>query len=80
VRVATGCLGPYPSRAPDTEKLLEGKELTDDLLAKLDETLNKNDISPHSGLRATEDYRRAVTPVYIRRLLKAAFSIEGGAM
>jgi CO/xanthine dehydrogenase FAD-binding subunit len=79
VRVATGCLSPYPSRAPATEKLLEGQELTDDLLAKVDETLNKNDISPHSGLRASEDYRRTVAPVYVRRLLLAARGIKGGA-
>jgi CO/xanthine dehydrogenase FAD-binding subunit len=48
------------------------------VLAKVDETLNKNDINPHSGLRATEDYRRAVAPVYVRRLLKAACGIDGG--
>ena len=78
VRVATGCLSPYPSRASATESLVEGKELTDELLAKVDETLNKNDITPHSGLRASEEYRRSVAPVYVCRLLQAACGIEGG--
>jgi CO/xanthine dehydrogenase FAD-binding subunit len=34
VRVATGCLGPYPIRAFATEKLVEGKELTMTCLPK----------------------------------------------
>jgi CO/xanthine dehydrogenase FAD-binding subunit len=79
VRIATGCLSPYPKRAAATEKLVEGKELTDDLLAQIDETLNQNDINPHSGLRSTESHRRAVAPVYVRRLLQKAYSMEGGA-
>ncbi|MCL2496229.1 MAG: xanthine dehydrogenase family protein subunit M [Clostridiales bacterium] len=79
VRVATGCLSPYPSRAKATEKLLEGQVLTDSLLAKVDETLNKNDITPHSGLRATEEYRRAIAPVIICRLLQTAYNGKGGA-
>ena len=82
VRIATGCLGPFPGRAIETEKLLEGKEPGDELLAKVAETLNRNDISPHSGLRASEAYRRAVAPVFVCRLLKAALKAEantGGA-
>lgn len=79
VRIATGCLGPFPGRAKDTEKLVEGKELTEELLAQIDETLNKNDIQPHSGLRASEAYRRVVAPVFVRRLLQEAYSAQGGA-
>lgn len=76
VRIATGCLSPYPKRARATEQLVEGKELTDALLAAVDETINKNDINPHSGLRASEPYRRAIAPALVCRLLKAA---QGGA-
>lgn len=79
VRIATGCLGPFPGRAPDTEALIEGNELTDALLAKIDETINKSDINPHSGLRASEPYRRLVAPVFVRRLLQEAYNAQGGA-
>jgi len=73
VRIATGCLSPYPSRAKATEQLLEGREMSEALLAEVGETLNKNDINPHSGLRATESCRRMVAPAIVCRLLNAAF-------
>ncbi|MDR1619746.1 MAG: FAD binding domain-containing protein, partial [Clostridiales bacterium] len=76
VRIATGCLSPFPTRARATEALVEGRELTDTLLEKVDEVLNKNDINPHSGLRASEAYRRVVAPVFVRRLLQAAYSAQ----
>ncbi|MDL2217717.1 xanthine dehydrogenase family protein subunit M [Christensenellaceae bacterium OttesenSCG-928-M15] len=79
VKIATGCLSPFPCRAKATEALLEGKELTQELLDKVDETLNAGDINPHSGLRASEPYRRVVAPVFVCRLLKQAYSANGGA-
>jgi CO/xanthine dehydrogenase FAD-binding subunit len=78
VRIATGCLGPYPMRAKHTEALLEGQEMSDAVLEQVAKTLNQRDINPHSGLRATEAYRRMVAPVIICRLLKEAFYATGG--
>jgi CO/xanthine dehydrogenase FAD-binding subunit len=75
VRIATGCLGPFPRRAPMTEAYIEGKPLSEEVLSQIDEVLTQGDIQPHSGLRASEEYRRLVAPVFISRLLRSAHGI-----
>jgi len=72
VRIAMGCMSPYPTRCCNAEKVLEGQEVTQALLGEMGVVLNASDINPHSGLRATEKYRRQVAPVLVARALKAA--------
>lgn len=80
VRIATGCLSPFPVRAFNAEQVVEGNELTQAVLDKMGEALNAKDIQPHSGLRASETYRRQVAPVFVGRTLKAAQGCgKGGA-
>ncbi len=77
VRIAMGCMSPYPTRCYHAEKVLEGKEITQPLLDEMGVVLNASDINPHSGLRATEKYRRQVAPVLVARALKAACECSG---
>lgn len=80
VRIATGCLSPFPTRALHAEKVVEGQELTPEILEKMGEALNANDIQPHDGMRASAKYRRQVAPVLVGRVLKSARDCgKGGA-
>lgn len=80
VKIATGCLSPFPCRAFNAEEVVEGKELTPEVLTEAGEVLNAKDINPHSGMRASAKYRRQVAPVFLGRVLKAAYGhSKGGA-
>lgn len=67
-RVALGAVAPTPLRATRTEAVIEGKVLTDELIAQAVETV-KDEISPISDVRATAWYRKELVGVYLRRLL-----------
>lgn len=65
-RVAAGSVAPVPLRLREVEACLEGSTLTQDTIieaAKLAET----SVSPITDIRSTEEYRRAITGVYVKR-------------
>ncbi len=68
VRLAFGAVGPVPLRATKTESLLEGKQLTPQLIEEAVETL-MSEITPIDDVRATAWYRNHLASVYLRRLL-----------
>ena len=76
-RVAFGSVGPVPVRAKKLESVLNGHEVSDDLIAqskKIIPTL----ISPITDMRASKEYRLHMCQVMFERGLKAAVSRFNG--
>lgn len=72
VRIVLGAVAPTPIRARNSEALLEGKILTEELAAQVgDEAARES--KPISDVRSSADYRRAMVGVMTKRaLLNAA--------
>ena len=70
--VAFGAVGPYPLHAPKTEALLNGNELTHELIAAA-AAAAKSEVAPITDHRASAAYRRAMCAVLLRRLLTEHF-------
>jgi aerobic carbon-monoxide dehydrogenase medium subunit len=72
VRIVLGAVAPTPIRAKNSEVLLEGKVLTEELAAKVgDEAAQES--KPISDVRSSADYRRAMVGVMTKRaILNAA--------
>ena len=69
LRVAAGSVAPTPVRLESVERLLEGQTLDE---ARLDEAqqLASTSVAPITDLRCTEEYRRHIIGVYLRRGLE----------
>jgi aerobic carbon-monoxide dehydrogenase medium subunit len=72
IRIVLGAVAPTPIRAKNSEALLEGKVLTDELATQVgDEAARES--KPISDVRSSADYRRAMVGVMTKRaLLNAA--------
>jgi carbon-monoxide dehydrogenase medium subunit len=70
-RVALAAVAPRPIRAPRTEALLEGKAISDALIAEAGSTA-ASEATPISDQRASAEYRTLMTSVLTRRSLRAA--------
>ena len=70
-RIVMGAVGPIPMRAPRAEKMITGRELTPDLMAKAGIQAAKES-KPISDVRASADYRRKMVAVLTTRALKEA--------
>jgi CO/xanthine dehydrogenase FAD-binding subunit len=71
--VAFAAVGPVPIRAKEVEDFLNGKDLTDDVIAEAKELALKL-ISPISDIRASKEYRMHMAGVMLERSLKASLS------
>jgi len=65
-RVVLGCVGATPVRARQAEALLTGKQLTPQLAAEAGDIASQ-ECSPTSDLRGSEQYKRAIVAVLVRR-------------
>lgn len=65
-RLAAGSVAPTPVRLKPVEELLEGDELTEALLAEAQQ-LAARTVAPITDLRSTEEYRRQIVGVYVKR-------------
>ncbi len=70
-RVSFGSVAPVPVRAPGIEALLNGKELTPELIEGA-KKLVPEAIAPITDIRATEAYRMHMSQVMLGRALTAA--------
>ncbi len=70
VRIAAGSVAPTTMRLTKTESLLEGKSLTDELIAEA-QAISASEVSPISDIRASADYRRTIVGVFVARSLKS---------
>jgi len=75
VRIAAGSVAPTPLRLREVEALLEGRPITDELLAEAG-ALASRSVAPITDVRSTAEYRRHVTGVFVRRAVAKAM---GGA-
>ena len=67
-RVAAGSVAPRPLRLVAVEQLLSGQRVTTELFGKA-RALAEQEVSPISDLRATAEYRRHMTGVFVERAL-----------
>ena len=72
-RIAMGAVAPMPIRLPQAEACLKGKKITETALEKMAETA-QSEIRPIDDVRSTAEYRRAVTGVLLKRIIKAALT------
>lgn len=76
LRLAAGSVAPTPIRLRQAEQLVNGQEITPDLLAQVSKTVEA-EVIPISDIRSTEEYRRIVTGVLIRRAITEATEVRG---
>jgi carbon-monoxide dehydrogenase medium subunit len=76
-KIAFCAVGPVPKRAEKIEALLNGKKLTDALIAKA-QALVPQEITPISDIRSSKEYRLHMAQVMLERGLKAAASRLSG--
>lgn len=77
VRIALGSVAPAPMRATAAEAILEGQELSADLVEAAAEAAERA-CSPIDDVRASTGYRRKMVRVLVRRLLDQAAKREPG--
>lgn len=66
VRIAMGAVARTPLRAPDSEKMLLGNKLTEEIIEAAAEHAASVECSPISDIRASADYRRELIRLSIR--------------
>jgi carbon-monoxide dehydrogenase medium subunit len=78
-RVAVGCVGPRPQRAPEVEQRLRGWSPAD-VARHADEvaTLAARDIEPTSDLHGSAEYKKDMTRVFVKRTLVVAAARAAG--
>ncbi len=69
VRIAMGSVAPIPIRLSATEEFLEDKEINNKLI---EEAINKvrEEVTPISDIRASEEYRRYISGILFKRAFK----------
>ena len=67
-RLAVGAVAPVPLRLKNVEKIVEGEEIGPDLLDRVGEMVER-EVSPITDVRSTEEYRRTVSGVLIKRAI-----------
>jgi carbon-monoxide dehydrogenase medium subunit len=75
VRIGLGAVAPKPVRAYGVEKMLEGEEITEKLIRACSENVQK-EIHPITDIRASAEYRRAMTAVLLKRLIQGIIQTE----
>lgn len=70
-RVAVGAVAPVPSRLRDVEALLEGGGTDPDMLENVARTV-EDQVRPITDVRSTEEYRRVISGVLVKRALEQA--------
>jgi len=68
-RVAAGSVAPVPMRLFEVEALLEGENLSRELISEA-RRLASGTVSPITDIRSTEDYRRHVIGVLVKRAIE----------
>ncbi|MCB8815194.1 FAD binding domain-containing protein [Desulfosporosinus shakirovi] len=72
-KIAIGAAAPTPIRARETEKFLQGKTISDDLLAEAG-VIASGESKPISDIRGSAEYRRDLIRVLTRRALHKAIN------
>ncbi len=75
IRIALGAVGPTPMRIERAEAMLEGREISSNVVKEAAE-IAAEEIKPISDGRASAWYRREVSRVLVERALRQAFLIS----
>ena len=70
-RLSVGAVAPVPRRLKRVEELVEGREITPELLDQVG-SLVQGEVSPITDVRSTETYRRTVSGVLVKRAISEA--------
>lgn len=70
-RIAAGSVAPVPLRLPKVEALLKDVEITEKLISEA-QKLASESVAPITDVRGSEEYRREIVGVYVKRALKSA--------
>jgi len=70
-RLAVGAVAPVPLRLKKVEKLIEGEEIGPELLDRVVQMVEQ-EVSPITDVRSTQEYRRIMSGVLIKRAIKQA--------
>ena len=70
-KIAYGAVGPIPKRISKIEEMLNGKNLSDELLNKTKKIIDQ-EISPITDIRASKEYRLYMASIMLERALKIA--------
>lgn len=73
-RLAVGAVAPVPLRLKKVEEMVEGREIGPDLLEHVGRAVEKV-VRPITDVRSTEEYRRTVSGVLIRRTITQALDM-----
>jgi len=76
VRIAAGSVAPVPLRLKEVEELLENTVLSEEILLDA-QKMAEDTVSPISDIRSTEDYRRRIVGVYLKRALRELLDTTG---
>jgi carbon-monoxide dehydrogenase medium subunit len=68
-RIAAGSVAPVPLRLGQVEALLEGNVINSELISEAQRKAEES-VSPITDIRSTEDYRRQIVGVYVKRGLE----------
>ncbi len=68
-----GAVAPVPLRLKSIEEKVEGQKIEEGLLEHL-KNLVSEAVSPITDVRSTEEYRRTVSGVLVKRAIKKALS------
>ncbi|MHC4271822.1 MAG: FAD binding domain-containing protein [Planctomycetota bacterium] len=75
-RLAVGAVAPVPLRLKNVEKVVEGEKISQDLLEHVGEMVEQ-EVNPITDLRSTEEYRRIISGVLIKRAIQHALKNIG---
>jgi CO/xanthine dehydrogenase FAD-binding subunit len=70
-RIAAGSVAPKPIRLRRVEELLEGSNLEDKTIREA-QKIAEDSVSPITDIRSTEDYRRTIVGVFVKRGVEEA--------
>ncbi|MFW6114801.1 MAG: FAD binding domain-containing protein [Thermodesulfobacteriota bacterium] len=70
-RLAVGAVAPVPLRLRSVEKMIEGNELSAELLDEAAQMV-ENEVKPITDVRSTAEYRRITSGVLIKRAIEQA--------
>jgi carbon-monoxide dehydrogenase medium subunit len=70
-RLAAGAVSPVPMRLRKAEEMVEGKPIDEELLERVKEVVEES-VQPITDVRSTEEYRRTMSGVLIKRAVQKA--------
>ena len=77
IRVAAGSVAPTPTRLQRVEEFLEGSTLGDKTIHEA-QKIAESSVAPITDIRSTEDYRREIVGVFVKRGLEKALGRSQG--